>query len=490
MKKLLYTALLLLGVTTYSEAQAKKEYVLENNVKVSDAKIELVGKKLQVNMTADFTEAKIKSNKEVKVTPRLDGNDRTFDMPSIVVTGRKSMIYRKRNENFFAKENNQVVERKDKKNPQIIHYSYTFDFEPWMNGADLNVISEDCGCSTTLLTNEYNVDTYNFIPKALNPSIRYIEPVVEEVKGRSYAAVANIDFAVGRYKIDPNYRRNALELDKIKTSIEKVAKDGDMEISTVSLTGYASPEGSYALNDRLSRLRTEALRTYLLNNLPGRVKPAMTAKNVAENWDGLVESLQSSSLLYKNDVLRIIENVSDFDLREREIRKLDNGRVYRELVEFYFPALRKTEYEVKYVIRQFTPEEARTIVWTHPEKLSLNEIFNASKFYDTNSEDYGKLFDIAVQVYPHDHIANINASTSAILKEDFTKVKFHLDNVIPENRDQYYYNNLGVYYLYNGDYDLAIKNFDKAMDLGSNDAKVNLDMTYAKIAELELLGKR
>ena len=491
MKKLLYTALLLLGVTTYSDAQTKSEYVLENNVKVSDAKIELVGKQIQVKMTADFTNVKIKSNKETKITPRLSANGESFDLPSIVVAGRKSMIYRGRNKNHFSKENNLVIERKDKKNPQVIHYEYVLDFKPWMNGADLNVLVEDCGCSTTVLaSNEYKVNQYNYTPKALSPNVRYIEPIVEEVKGRSYAAAANIDFAVGKYQIDPNYRRNATELEKVKSSIEKVAKDGDMEISTITLTGYASPEGSYALNDRLSRLRTESLRNYLLNNLSRNIRPRIDVNNVAENWDGLVESLESSSLLYKNDILRIIDNVSDLDLREREIKKLDKGRVYRELVEFYFPALRKTEYKVEYIIRQFNPQEARDIVWVDPSKLSLNEIFSVSRFYDTNSEDYGKLFDIAVQVYPHDHVANINASTSAILKNDYERSKRHLDNILPHNRDQFYYNNLGIYYLFNGSYDLAITNFEKAVELGSNDAKVNLDMTYAKLDELKLLGKK
>lgn len=491
MKKLLYTTLLLLGITTYSTAQVSSEFVLENNVKVSNVKIDLVGRQLQVKMTADFTNAKIKSNNEVKITPRLVTNDKQLDLPSMVVAGRKSIIYRKRNTSYYAEENNLVFERRDKKNPQLINYKYMVDFEPWMNGADLNIIADDCGCSTTLLANnEYSIDKFKYIPKALNPSIRYIEPVVEKVKDRSYAAFANIDFAVAKYNIDPKFRNNATELEKIKASIEKIAVDGDMNISTVKLTGHSSPEGSYALNDRLSRLRTESIRTYLLNNLSRSVKPTIEVYNVAENWDGLAKAVESSNLLYKNDILRLISDVADLDLRERELKKLDNGKVYRELLQFYFPALRTTKYEVKYVIRQFTLEEARDLVWTDPEKLSLNEIFSVSKLYDTNSEDYGRLFDIAVKAYPSDHIANINASTSAIISKDYARAKYHLDKVLPHNRDQFYYNNLGVYYLYNEQYDNAINTFEKAIELNSEDAKINLEMTHAKVEELILLGKR
>lgn len=486
MKKLLYTAFLLLGFATYAEAQI----VLDNQATVTNAKINREKTKLFVKMSVDFTNVDVKSNQEVSITPRLVSNTQHMDFPSIVVSGRKNLIYRARNKSDFYGENIQVIERKDKKYAQIIDYEYSFEFEPWMNGADFNILANDCGCSTTILSsNEYTVDNFLVVPAVLTPSVRYIEPEVEETKARSYEASAFIDFPVAKYNIIPTFRRNASELDKIKESIEKVAKDGDMSISTVKLTGYASPEGSYALNDRLSRQRTEALRTYLTQNLSTKNMPTFEVNNVAENWDGLVEAVEGSSLAYKNDILSIIKNVSDLDLRERELKKLDNGKVYRELLEYYYPALRKTSYEVKYVIRQFTITEARDLVWTDPSKLSLNEIFSVSRFYDNDSEEYGRLFEIAVEVFPYDHVANINASTSAILSGNFEKAKQHLGNILPHNRDHFYFNNIGIYYLFNEKYDDAIASFNKAIEMGSEDAQANLDMTIAKIDELKLLGQ-
>ncbi|EGJ72423.1 Tetratricopeptide TPR_1 repeat-containing protein [Bacteroides coprosuis DSM 18011] len=487
MKKFLYITLLLLGVAGFSNAQT----VLDGKAEVSNVEINRDGKQLKISMDVNATPAVLKSNEELQLTPRLTGVNTHKDLPTIIVAGRKSMIYRERNPQYFQEENNQLVVRKDKKNPQVINYVTYTDFEPWMNGADLELVENACGCSTTLLTsNEHKLDRFLLPPVVLKPLLSYVEPAVEKQKNRSIEASAYLDFPINQYTIRPEYRNNNAELSKIKESINRIIEDGDINVSSIKLTGHASPEGSYAGNERLARLRTDALRKYLISVFP-KVQPGIFAADyVAENWDGLVKMLnESTSFSYKEDVMNIINSTTDLDSRERKIRALDGGKAFKTLLSDFFPALRNTNYEVKYIVRDFTPEEAKEIVWSKPQKLSLEEIYSVTKLYPSDSKEYGELFEIAVRMYPTDVIANLNASTNALLVKDTDKAKLYLDRLSDAKKDGVYYNNLGVYYLLTEQYTQAEDNFNKAIALESANAKENLDILKAKVEEIQLMKR-
>ncbi len=64
-------------------------------------------------------------------------------------------------------------------------------------------------------------------------------------------------FASGRSVIVPTFRRNPEELAKIEAAIRTVQNDPDVEINSLFIEGYASPEGSYTSNERLARERSQ-----------------------------------------------------------------------------------------------------------------------------------------------------------------------------------------------------------------------------------------
>ena len=480
MKNILYIALLLVSFTTYSSAQV----VLDGKAEVKNVKIEQVeGAKLRINMDVDVTQTPIKSNQELQLTPRFTNGEQVKDLPTLVIAGRKSNIYRKRNPQYFSAEDNALVVRKDKKKAQVLNYSTEVDFESWMNGADLEVVENSCGCATTVLaSNDHKLDRFILPPAVLSPYISYIEPAVEEQKNRSIEASAYLDFPVNQTAIRPEFRNNRAELAKISESINKVAQDGDVNVSSIKLTGHASPEGSYAGNERLARLRTEALKNHLITIYP-RISPSTFKVDfVAENWEGLIKMLnESTSFTYKHDILRIIEENNNLDVREQKIRALDGGKAYRALVNDYFPALRNTNYEIKYIIRQFTVEEAKEMVWTEPQKLSLEEIYRVSEGYKDDADKYAELFEIAVRLYPTDDIANLNASTSALRVKDLPRAKRYLDRVSPDSQDAEYFNNRGVYSFMIDDYQVAKDFFNKAISKGSTNAQENLKQLENKL---------
>jgi len=62
-----------------------------------------------------------------------------------------------------------------------------------------------------------------------------------------------LDFPLNKTHILPDFRGNQKELDKIRGILDSITSNPDYEITGIYLTGYASPEGSYAQNEVLSR---------------------------------------------------------------------------------------------------------------------------------------------------------------------------------------------------------------------------------------------
>ena len=100
-------------------------------------------------------------------------------------------------------------------------------------------------------------------PYEVSPVVAFILPD-KEVKVRHRQGKAYLDFPVGRSVILPTYRRNPEELSKIDDAIRDVAGNSDVIIQGIYIEGYASPEGTYASNDRLSKARAEALKDYIV----------------------------------------------------------------------------------------------------------------------------------------------------------------------------------------------------------------------------------
>ena len=91
-----------------------------------------------------------------------------------------------------------------------------------------------------------------------------------------------------------------------------------------------------------------------------------------------------------------------------------------------YPALRHSDYRVNYNIRNFTVDEAKRIIQSDPSKLSLNEMFLVAETYETGSEPFNEVFEVAVRMYPNDPVSNLNAAISAVNTRQLDKAKRYL----------------------------------------------------------------
>ena len=230
---------------------------------------------------------------------------------------------------------------------------------------------------------------------------------------------------MNKTNIDLMYRNNRAELAKIDATIEPIVHDADITVKSLSMKGFASPEASYKHNTRLARERTKSLVDYvkLLHDFSG---VQIQTDYEPEDWAGLREFVEKSTLDNRDAILKIIDGTQSYDAKERSI-KTKYPRDYKYLYENCYPALRHSDYEIDYVVKSYSDvEEIKRVMYESPQKLSLDELYLVSHEFEVGSDEYNETFEIAVRIYPNDEVANLNAANIALTKRDLSAAERYL----------------------------------------------------------------
>lgn len=448
------------------------QQVLQSGTVIRNAEISRHRDSVTVSMQMDVTDTRIKSGGSLILAPRLSGADGKGSayVPPVELMGRKRRIYLQRNPEtaYTSDEMYRVIEKK-RKEKQLVEYTVTVPYVSWMEHSRLQIVEDLCGCGKV---ESGNLNELAQADLSFRPRLAYVVPEAEPVKARELSGKAFLDFRVNRTEIDPSYRQNPVELKRILASIDTVKNDRDFTVTEITIKGYASPEGSYAVNKRLAEGRTEALKKYIVDRY-GFDKSVIRVESEPENWQGLVEYVSASSLSDKEQILDFIENgPSDIDQKEKQMRTKFPAS-YSVLLNDCYPGLRRTDYRIDYVIRRFRLEEAKALVKTAPQRLSLEEMFAVAQTYEPGSEDFNQVFDVAVRMYPDDETANINAANALLEQGRAEEALKYLDKVKDSSPEAA--NARGVAYILLKDYEKAGRYIGKALEGHLEEAAHNME---------------
>lgn len=448
------------------------QQVLQSGTVIRNAEISRHRDSVTVSMQMDVTDTRIKSGGSLILAPRLSGADGKGSayVPPVELMGRKRRIYLQRNPEtaYTSDEMYRVIEKK-RKEKQLVEYTVTVPYASWMEHSRLQIVEDLCGCGKV---ESGNLNELAQADLSFRPRLAYVVPEAEPVKARELSGKAFLDFRVNRTEIDPSYRQNPVELKRILASIDTVKNDRDFTVTEITIKGYASPEGSYAVNKRLAEGRTEALKKYIVDRY-GFDKSVIRVESEPENWQGLVEYVSASSLSDKEQILDFIENgPSDIDQKEKQMRTKFPAS-YSVLLNDCYPGLRRTDYRIDYVIRRFRLEEAKALVKTAPQRLSLEEMFAVAQTYEPGSEDFNQVFDVAVRMYPDDETANINAANALLEQGCAEEALKYLDKVKDSSPEAA--NARGVAYILLKDYEKAGRYIGKALEGHLEEAAHNME---------------
>ncbi len=465
MKRFILIMALTTGLASASQAQGTVD-----GVSIDGVKLEHSGQYMSVDMTLGLSGLEVDGNRAVLLTPRLVNGADSLELPSVGIYGRRRYYFYVRNgESMLTGKDEMSYKASDK--PESIIYNKVLPYQEWMNGAELTLHRSDYGCCNTLLAEQTGTLGDFTEAVAFFPELVYVRPAAEKVKSRSLEGSAFIDFPVNQTVIYPEYRRNTVELGKIRSTIDSVRNDRDVTITQVWLKGFASPESPYDHNRELAIGRTEALKRYI-RQLYHFNDNVIATDYEPEDWAGLRRYVEQSNIDHRQEILALIDGDREPDAKEWKI-KSTYPKEYRFLLQNCYPSLRHTDYRIAYTIRGYSDvDEIERIMHTRPQNLSLNEFNLVAQKYEPGSDEFTEVYETAVRMYPTDETANLNAANAAMRRGDNALAERYLAKA--GNSPEAVYAR-GALAIRNEDYDTAHRYLEQAKRLGVAQAKTTLE---------------
>lgn len=472
----------------------------DGTVKVQNVNVQRVNDRYNVTMQMVLDELHVTRNHQLFVTPYFESGDgsQKVMMPTIVFSGRNMhYVYLRSGKTKATGKTNYNIREEIYHKPgtsRTIDYSEVVALQPWMQaaGAHLAVAVDTCGCG---------------LPKgqdiALTQDI-YSNPAGEmlvmpfprpEAKGEgkiiAHNGRARVQFEVNKtelhevpYVCKSGQRiDNRKELKVIADSIQYAISNPNVEIASIMICGYASPESPYTHNQFLATNRSRSLSEYIGRKyqLP---MDRCTYTSVPENWNEFRQQVVDAKDIteqQRKDLLSLIDRPattpSEFDLKETELKtspafaELYKGKILPQ----WFPQLRCTEFTINTHLKPMTDLQLREVLKKNPELMSLNEIYRVAGTYEHGSKEWHDVMAVALREFPEDPIANTNAAALAIERQDYDMADLYLKKA--GNADDA--NILrGIVATYRDDYAAAREFFTKAKN--APEAQRNLKLISDK----------
>lgn len=177
---------------------------------------------------------------------------------------------------------------------------------------------------------------------------RYVTKIIEKyavVNDRNY-----LSFRVNDTRIIDTLGDNAAQIARIESLMEELIEQREFHVDSIVLTASASPEGSYAQNERLARDRAAALKQRLGRRFGRQVDTLLCVRWVAEDWEELTRLIAADGTIAEREaILGLLRTIGNPDRREAELRRRF-PKQYRDIRERLYPLLRAVNF--KYDLRR------------------------------------------------------------------------------------------------------------------------------------------
>lgn len=252
---------------------------------------------------------------------------------------------------------------------------------------------------------------------------------------------ADILYAINSSVVTSTAKKNA-DLEAFKANVDANLQN-DRASQSITVKGYASPDGPEKFNDELSSARSKTGQKTIAQLLKD-AGLEIDAAAYGEDWEGFKELVEKSNIKDKNLILQVLSLYSNSVQRESEIKNM--ASVFNELKEEILPQLRRSLVVNTTDIQGKTDAEILDCI-KNGQELSAEEYLYAAQVLVKNPKEQAAILTTASKKY----------------------------------NDARIYNNLGVAQAELGDAKAALTSFNKAAKLDAS-AEVNNNLVMANLA--------
>ncbi len=438
MKKIIIA---LFAMTAAFQAVAQDNIRINRRAELRNVVVSRSGDYVTVDFDVQANGRELRRKEGFVITPRV--ND--MELPKILVSGMRYARNYKREQALAGRRHRETAPglmiRVRPNRSAVGHYKHVFA-PAHEKGAtlELNSYVETCCNITESVTRNMLAEPLcgNAISGSTQPipdvgsMVTWLEPAEEVVKQRETSVTAHLNYPQGVTRASQDYGDNALEMARIDRILSPLMNRGVYNIRKVRIDGYASIEGRWDTNERLSRERAEDFRRWLTGKYgnPSNGKITVTARG--EDWTGLKKMIREDvNMPYKQQALAIIDNYGIFDGREKQLMDLGQGVPYKYMYRWFFPKLRRMEVTFEYEVCALEGVSAEKVMESRPGDLSHAEMLRTLRKQKIGTlEMYRR---IAAQ-YPDDALALINASSAEMVAGNTAEAWGYLQHVKDDPR--------------------------------------------------------
>lgn len=469
-KSLLATAAMLAGAYGTAQAEVLTQTVQCGDITARNIVLANTDSLHHISFDLDFSQLDLEHNQAILLTPKLiypsaAGTD-TVELRQVGVYSRSRYYhYLRAGEGMLGREDATVLHTsKDLK--RTFAYDCRQQRNPMSPTVRLLLCRKDYGCCGKLEDHQDKnlailLQDVRFIPDPL-----YLCPPPAP-KSRALNGRANIEFEVNKTDIQRDRANNRAELNKIRTALDSVNRVNGT-IDSITIKGFASPDGPYDKNVMLAKGRTEAIADFVQNRYNVAHSLLRTASE-PEDWEGFRRLVGESDLPHRQQLLDIADD--DFltpDEKEAEI-KTKYPKDYDTMRKGILMRLRHTDYTISYILPVYTSiDTILAVLKRSPGLLSQNEFYQAAETYPVGSEQFVQVLRTAAACYPEDAISCINAANAAMANDNLREAEIYIKHVGESPEANY---TRGIYCALTNNFDLACEYFESAMNDGIEKAK-------------------
>lgn len=249
--------------------------------------------------------------------------------------------------------------------------------------------------------------------------------------------------------------------------LKKITADQEgLNLQNVEIQAYASPEGGYDFNNKLSKQRQDVTEGYVNDQLKANsLETTVDARYTAQDWEGFKELVAVSNLQDKDVIVRVLEMYKDPEEREKQIRNMGAG--FTELKSGILPELRRARMIINYEVIGRSDEQIQEQFKADATQLSVEELLYAATLTNNNAEKTA-IYKKAVELYPNDARAYNNLASMAMIAGNKAEAANYVAQAIKVNPNlSEAYANRGLLNLAEGNIAAAETDIAKASTLGN-----------------------
>ena len=451
------------------------------NFEVTPNPMETQAGKVTVTINGKFPAKYMKKNVIVTITPELRGSN---------------------GYNLRAEEGTSFQGEKVRNNFQTISYEHggnftmrqSFDYADALHRSDLymNIVAKQGKKETKqplVKVASGIIATSELYQKALKSEQPCLAPdSFQRVTNQKMEA--QVKFLVNQ----ANLRKSELASNSVKDFVEMLRKINreheSLNLKNVEVLGYASPEGNFAVNDRLANQRQSVSEEFVKGQMKqARVSGDVTSHYTAEDWDGFQKLVAASNIQDKDVILRVLSMYQDPEQREQQIRNMSEG--FRELADGILPELRRARMIINYETVGRSDEQLKQQYAADPTKLSLDELLYTATLYENPAESED-VYKKTAELFPNDYRAKNNVRVMEMIRGNELNALDNFQEAMDKGKQPEAYANMAMMALQHGGLDTAeeyLSNATGAAGMNRVLGTLNIAKGNYSLAQQNLIGE-